>query len=214
MPSATYYLDQAKTNPLKVEWKLGWKNLKITHNNHLVGEIADAKELKEGKSFKLQNGEPVSAKLNMKWGFSPELELLVSGKPVPGSPADPVTQVKNAYVLLLVLAALNIGLGLLAMIGKVSILLGLGVGLGTVITGAVFLALAIWGKQKNSATAFMIAIAVLAADMVMSFMAVSEGGRVSGSAILVRVIFCLLLANGADAAKKLKNTTSPLVPHK
>lgn len=212
MPKATYYLDQAKTNTLKVEWKIGWNNFTITHNGQQVGEIKTLNELKEGKSFKLGNGENISAKLNMKWGITPELELLINGNPVPGSPADPVTQVKNAHILLLVLAGLNISLGLLAMLNIADVLQDYGVGIGTVIIGAIFLVLAFWGKQKNSATAFTIAIGLLAADMVLSLMATADSGRAPTSAIIVRLAFCLLLANGASAAKKLKNASTPLVP--
>jgi len=49
--------------------------------------------------------------------------------------------------------------------------------------------------------------------MVLSFGAMTESGTPPVSGILVRIAFCLLLANGAQAANKLKKSSSPLVPH-
>jgi len=216
MPAVTYYLDQAKTNPLKFEWKAGWKNFTITHNNHQVGVIDDVNELKEGKSFKLTNGQTVSAKLNMVFAVIPELELLLDNKPVPGSPTDPAAIVKQGQIALIVIGAINIILGALAMGARIDILTGLGVGPATIVIGALFLALAFWGKQKNSATAFMIGLALMAADIVLTFMAAADSrGSSPTSGIVVKIIICLLLYKAAQAAKKLKEenpASSPLVP--
>lgn len=216
MPAVTYYLDQAKTNPLKFEWKAGWKNFTITNNNHQVGVINDMNELKQGKSFKLASGQTVSAKLNMVLGVIPELELLLDNKPVPGSPTDPVAIVKQGHIALLAIGALNIFLGVLVMTIKIDFLRDLGVGTVTIVIGALFLALGFWGKQKNSEIAFMIGLALMAADIVLSFIAAAESnGSSPTSGIVVKIIICILLYKAAQAAKKLKaekSTSSPLVP--
>lgn len=216
MPAVTYHLDQAKTNPLKFEWKAGWKNFTITHNNHQVGVINDMNELKQGKSFKLPSGQTVSAKLNMVLGVIPELELLLDNKPVPGSPTDPVAIVKQGFIALIIIGIINIALGALVMGARIDVLMDLGVGPATIVIGALFLALAFWGKQKNSEIAFMIGLALMAADIVLTFMAAAESnGSSPTSGIVVKIIICLLLYKSAQAAKKLKaenNTSAPLVP--
>ncbi len=83
MPKKVFYLDKEKTEAIKLSWGFYFKNLTITKDEQPIGQVSNAKELKEGRAFTLPDGKTLSVQLK-RTGLGRELEILINGKPVPG----------------------------------------------------------------------------------------------------------------------------------
>lgn len=154
-------------------------------------------------TFVLPDGRNLSAQLRSSMGQQ-QLELLLDGQPLPGSATDPQEQFKHGRYMLWLVAALNIGLGLLVEFGQIDSLRELGMGYGTVGFGGLFIGLEWWARTKKSALAFYLAIGLLVLDVVATTMlATREGGGSGTGGWFLRFIICMVLYRAAVAARAL-----------
>ncbi len=187
-----------------MSWGFYFKNLTITKDEQPIGQVSNAKELKEGRAFTLPDGKTLSVQLK-RTGLGRELEILINGKPVPGSPTDPLFLIKTSFALLLFIGAFNIIVGVI--IGKYDIKVldeQMNMGAGLVIAGALYVVLAFLVKLKHSLFALYIAIALLALDIIFILSSGIVGTRVHTSGVAVKIIFILQLTRTISAIKKLK----------
>ena len=168
MPKRTYALTEGSPKNLEMSWGIGWSDFTIKEDDQLIGTISTQAELKEGRSFRLKDGSELSVKLNLSL-FNSGLEVLRNGEPLPGSTSDPGNRMKTAYILLLLIAFLNVLTGVLIITtitsGISEILIWTGAGyLGS---GIAFLVLGL-SVKRGSFTALLIAIILLVVDMTLS----------------------------------------------
>lgn len=205
MPLKTFYLDKAQTAPIVISHGFNWKNLSITKDGEVIGEVAHVKELRAGRSFPLSGDQELRIQLKSKWGFIQELEILLNGSPIPGSGTEPQTKLRNTYNLLLFIAGFNIILGVVAELVQVEVLQTLGMGYGTIVVGLLFALCAYLMKFKLSLAALYGAIALLMLDIVLVLVFAGTSGSNPSTGIMMKGIFIMMLLNGAGALKKIRN---------
>ncbi|WP_073110357.1 hypothetical protein [Hymenobacter daecheongensis] len=204
MPTKTYYLDSAEQEPITLKWGFFWKNFTISKDDETLVQVAGRSELKKGASYTLSDGRVLSAQLRRQLNQE-ELELLLDGKPLQGSATHPRYRVRQALYTLLIVAGLNIGLGLVADIVNVQVLQKIGLGYGTVFIGLIYLGLAWWAKTKNAALPFFTAIGLMVLDVVFMFVNIGDDGRPPGTAgLFLRFLLIMLLYKGGIAARQIK----------
>lgn len=116
MPTKTFYLDGARTEPLTAQWGLFFRNFTVSYAGTTVAPTNPEATLAQGRQCHLPDGRVFSAQ-HKQSTYPQELELLIDGRPVPGSGTHPIRRIKQAWYALLVLGILNIGLGLVTEFG-------------------------------------------------------------------------------------------------
>jgi len=208
MAQHTYYLANNSTEPLTLSWGFNWKNLKVSYLGELLGEIVTKKELVEGREFQLPDNRVVSVKL--KGSMMPQLEVLLNNEPVNGSATDPEAVIAQIFKLSMILGGLNFMLGIFAYLQPTEFLTRLGMGLETVFTGLLIMALA-YGIKKRSMAALIASIAFWVLDYAASiFFAMQDSGTTNPSAgFFMRMVIVYSLYRGIAALKKLKQQAQP-----
>lgn len=207
MPKQSFALEPGGEKRLEVSWKGIWKDVTVTFDGAPVGVIPDQKALSAGQEFRLPDGSMVKVQLVRKFTAA-ELQVLRNGQPLPGSASDPGTRLKNAYIMVYFIAGLNLALGLASLLFNVEFLQELGLGVGSIIFGLVFLALGYF-VQRRSSVALILAIVIFALDGILGLiLAVSQGYNPGISGILVRIIFLIPMIQGVAAIKALKPATA------
>lgn len=121
-----------------------------------------------------------------------------------GAKQKPEKLVKTGWIILYILAVINVLLGILAY--TQGMLFDPATGIGIIIFGLLLAGMGVWAQKTQSATPFWIAIALLVFDMVLS---ISMGGM-NGGGIALRVAILLLLWQATQGAKRMgggKNKT-------
>lgn len=108
MPSVKYPLERNGPEELEISWEGQWKNMTIRHKSKEIGVISNKKELENGGEFFLEDGSTLKVKLGYLYLFSPELQLLRNGQPIPNSAYDYNKLLKNAYYAILFIGGLSL----------------------------------------------------------------------------------------------------------
>ena len=140
----------------------------------------------------------------------PQLEVLLDNEPVNGSATDPEAVISQLFKLSMILGGLNFMLGIFAYLKPTEFLLRLGMGLETVFTGLLIMALA-YGIKKRSMAALIASIAFWVLDYAASiFLAMQETGTANpSSGLIMRMVIVYSLYRGISALKKLKQQAQP-----
>ena len=209
MPKQQLALDPGGPKRLVISWKGMWKSLTVSLDGRELGVIPDKATLKAGQDFPLPDGSLLHVQLLQK-PFQVELQVLRNGQPLPGSASDPGGKLKLAYGVIFFVAALNILLGVVAETTGSDIMKTIGLGIQSVIVGAVFLLLGVF-VVKRSLAALVIAIVLFAVDAVATFvLVISAGGQPAIGGIVMRVFLLYGMAQGIPAIRALK--MADLVP--
>jgi hypothetical protein len=211
MPTKTYYLDDARTEVLTAKWGMFFKNVELIYNGQSLGVVPSKQALEQGYQFSLPDGRSLVAQL-VRNVYQQELELRLSGQPVPGSATHPRERIKQAWYALLVIGVLNIGLGLVASLMQVELLQLIGLGWGSVIEGIIFISLGWWGYSRLAPVAFGIAGALFVLDGVLMLVgSLSDGGNPGIGGLFTRFFLSVLIYRGFQAARALRAQSQPTV---
>lgn len=203
MPTKTYYLDEKRTESIEIKWGFNWRNLRVIYLGEIMGTIANKTDLTKGQTFKLSGLRDLS--IQLKGDLNPELELLLNGKTVPGSPTDPRFQLNKVFRISIGLAVLNISFGLLSWILDISLFTNFGIGLSSVFFGAIILVLS-FGLRAESKLALSAIVSLLVADIISTFYYFAGTDVVHGPAITIKVVVFFLLIKGFSAIRELNET--------
>jgi hypothetical protein len=203
MPKQQLALEPGGAKRLEISYGLNWKNVSIKLDGREIGVIPDQNTLKEGRTFKLDDGSDLSVQLTRS-ALSTELRVLRNGKPLPGSASDPARKLATSYGVIFFVGGLSAVIGLLAEIGNVDFLRGFGAGWFTVIIGVLFIGLGFLVRQRML-LALYAAIALYALDAILLVVtAVSvPGGRAPISGIALHVVFLIFMYQGVGAIQEL-----------
>lgn len=103
MKSQTYALEPR----LVVSWNKHWKNTIIYFDGQEIATIPKRKELRKGKYFAVNETSELHIKLIRILGFQ-YLQILLDGKPIPGSPTDPNIVLPKAYQTLFLIGKIHL----------------------------------------------------------------------------------------------------------
>ncbi|MBK0403996.1 hypothetical protein I5M27_13460 [Adhaeribacter sp. BT258] len=203
MAQQTFFLNNDPAQPLTLTWGFNWKNLRITYLGEAVGEINSKKELLQGQEFTLPNNQTLTVKL--KGSFMPQLEVLADQQALSGSATHPESVLEQAFKLSAILGALNFVLGFVAIFWPTEVLLRLGMGMETVFTGALIMALA-YGIKKRSMAALIASICFWILDYGLSiyFASQNEGAVNPSSGLIMRMVIVFTLYRGIAALKQIR----------
>lgn len=211
MPAKTYYLNDEKTEVLTAKWGMFFKNVEIGYNGQLLGTVPSKQAMEQGYEFSLPDGRSLVAQLTRNV-YQQELELRLSGQPVPGSATHPRERLKQAWYAQLLIGGLNVVLGLVAVLQQVAILQQLGLGWGSVVEGLLYLGLGWWGYKRLAPAAFAIAGVLFVLDGVLMLGAsLSAGGNPGVGGLVTRFFLSVLIYRGYQAARQLR-VQSRVVP--
>ena len=202
MPTREFSLEPDGPKRVKIEWKGMWKNIRVSFDDQPLGVIENQKALKAGADFGMPDGKTLHVELAT--GLQANLQVLLDGKPLPGSGNDPATQLKTAVGIVYFIAGLNVVVGVAAMAG-VGFLLEMGLGWPTVVEGTIIGGLGYWVQERRSKAALIVVMALVAASGILSVMVATEAGHqppIGGT--VVRVLFLLFMFTGLKAIDKLE----------
>ncbi|MBB3701266.1 hypothetical protein KMW28_03610 [Flammeovirga yaeyamensis] len=202
MPRQKFYLDTEKKEQLVVEFKPFFKNAKVTLNGNEILQFQDKKDVKSGGEYQIDNDRKLSIQLvRNKLMGTDELVVLVNNEPVKGSSSDPYYELKTAYSILFLLAGLNIFFGIIAEVTSMEILVNLGLGIGSIIVGAFYVALGYVIKVKRSMIALGVSIFFILLDVVLTIYFM-PGKSIGG--LIFKAFLSISLFRGFGAIKKIK----------
>ena len=212
MPSKTFYLDDARTQPLTASWGMFFRNFTASFAGTALEPLNPEATIAQGREYRLPDGRIFSARHKQNT-YPQEMELLIDGQPVPGSGTHPLERIKQAWYVLLVLGILNVGLGLVAEFGRIEILLQLGLGWGSLVEGAAYIALGYFGYFRHSAPAFTIALVLLVLDAVFAVTSAISSSQSPGlGGLFLRAFFCMVVFRAMQAARQLRQERTVALP--
>jgi hypothetical protein len=212
MTTMNLALESGGPKRLELSWGLSWKNFRVTLDGKLVGTVEGGQdELKTGVEFRLPDGSALNIRLN-KGLMNVALEVLRDGQPLPGSSSDPEQRVRSAAHLLYFLAGLNTVLGVLALALDSEFLQNIGMGIGSILFGAIVATLGFF-TYRGSRVAPGLAIVLYVGDFLFTFFATaSEGGRPQVGGIFVRIVIIHALWKAVEAAGELSRRREGVMP--
>lgn len=202
MPTKVFNFPDDDGRQLEIEWAGMWNNVSVRCAGVEIGQFADQSALKAGATYTLDDGSTLDVKLKSGMAES-GLVVLLNGEPFPGCGSDPLEKLKAAYGMIYVIAALNIILGIVVVVGGFTFLANLGIGAGSIVFGVIFVILGFL-VSKRSVIALTLAVGLFGLDgiLIVMQMAQSEGGGTGG--IIARVFFLIPMMGGFSAIKSLK----------
>lgn len=206
MPTKTYFLDEARTEPLTARWGWFYRNFTLSYRDQPLTPVEAGVSLAQGGyRYELPGGRRVSAQLKRNTGLQ-EVELLVDGQPVPGSNTHPLERIKQGWYALLLVAVLSVTFGTVALVLDSSgTLATLGIGWPTIAEGLLFLALGWWAFSRRSAVVFYVALGLLVLDWIVTLVSLAEAGARGGfGGIFIRFVICAFVYRAARAAQELQ----------
>jgi hypothetical protein len=203
MATKTFALESGGPKRLEVSWGMFWKNFTVTLDGKQVGTVEGGqKELKKGVELRLPDGSELRIQL-ASGAMNVELQVTRDGKALPGSASDPAQRVQTAAYMLYFFAGLNTLAGVVAEAFNIEVLLNLGMGIGSIIFGAVVATLGFF-TSRRSRVAPILAIVLYVADTLYTFVAAVEaGGKSPGAGIVIRVWIIWTLWKAFQAAGEL-----------
>ena len=209
MATKTYYLDQARTEPITVKWGMFYRNFTLAYCGQPVLPTEQGASLTQGGyRYDLPGGRSLRAGLKRSVGMQ-EVELLLDGQPLSGSATHPVQRIKQAWYTLLLVGLFNILLGGVALATTSPVLQNFGLGWGNAVEGLLFLGLGWLGYQRRSAVLFYVAFGVLIADSVLGLVTLAQAGAHGNfGGFFLRFFICVLVFRGARAAQELRAATA------
>jgi hypothetical protein len=208
MPSKIFYLDENKQEAIVLRWGLFWKNFTIHKAGQLIGRLNGTTELERGGTFLLPDGRALREQLSRKFVLNQGLDVLLQDQTLFGSHPHPQRQFRQGLYALLVLPVINLGLGLLALLPGLEMLQTLGLGRGTILTGAIYGGLAWWAWARKSALAMYCALGLFVLESVAG-MVLAAGADVSPvSGMFLRLFLGIMLFDSAQGATVLRQQTA------
>ncbi|HJX70379.1 MAG TPA: hypothetical protein VJ346_00450 [Bacteroidales bacterium] len=206
MPDKLYSLDREGKQILDVSWKRNFTNLELNLNNKLLGKIKSRQELLQGKEFKISHDKRLSVRLIREMYLFTVLELLVNGFPVEKSMTHPVKKLIEIFLLIIIIAVINLIIGLLGLIADEGFFRRMGAGFWNIIYAGIFILLGMMMKEKKSLFAMISMIVLMVLDIISSFLFLMEAaGQIHFvGPILVKAFLTVYLFRGVKAIKEFK----------
>lgn len=195
-----FALDKGGDKRLLVRWKGIWKNVEVVLDGVVLGEpFPNFKALKQGGDFKLPDGRTLHVQFVTGAFAMQGLTLLIDGRPLAGSSADPRMQIKLAAGLIYFVAGLSALLGILGMAG-VKFLAYLGFHWPSLVGGILLGGLGFVGVRYKSRAAFAVAAGVMVVDTVLTLaLSVQPRGQLPTAGLFLRVMIIVAIIRGIKA---------------
>ncbi|MFY2563123.1 hypothetical protein ACN469_36345 [Corallococcus terminator] len=204
MGSKKLALEAGGPQRLELSWGLFWKKFTVTLDGKVVGTTDGGQsELKKGVDFRLPDGSTLNVQIQS-GVLQVDLAVKRDGVPLPGSSTDPEQRIKSAAYLLYFLAGLNTLVGVIALVIPNEALEALGMGIGSVLFGAVTAVLGFF-TYRGTRVAPILAIVLYVGDTLITLMdTVGQGGRPQVFGLIIRVYIVIMLVKAVQAVNELR----------
>lgn len=199
-----FALERGGRARLEVSWRGDWAGLEVRLDGRLLATFPKGRALKSGKAVEVGDGSVLELRL-AKTFYGEELQVSRDGVPLPGSPHDPETRLKDAWEVFYVLAGLNAGIGLVAVVSGSELLAQYGLGWDSVLGGAIFFGLGTWVRLSRSKVVLAVATALYVVDWVYSMyttLPLSRTPPIAG--FIFRLVLAAQLWRGFGAIRDLE----------
>lgn len=202
-----YPLAVAGGTTLKTTWQNGYNNFTVILGDKTLGRFASQSELRKGRHFQLDKESTLFVKYRFRY-LQPEILILLNGKPVTGTAADPSVGFKNAALTAAGLALLQIGGGLTAAAGIWHLPDEAGMSIHSVIFGVLYLLPAVLLlKKKPRGSALLLSLYLAEWLTTLGITIFTTDGAPSLTANVIRIFLLIPLAQGISAARQMKQNT-------
>jgi len=202
MPSKYLALKKGLDKELKISRKWSWNDFCVFYKDKLIGKLKDKKSLKNWWSFEIE-GKKLEVQLARLFFVLPELNLIYDGEHLVESPWNPELQIKQLFLLILILWCLNVVLWLFAWLWNVEALMNMGISAFTALYWLVFVVLGFWVRQKSIIALGWISVLYLVDVILNAYFVVSSDGQVGS--VLVKIVVFMFLLRGFSAIGKIRN---------
>lgn len=209
MPTLRYPLDANGPKRLELAWEGYYRNFTVKLDDQLISQVSGPQALSAGRTLALPDGSTLLLRSSGVPLFN-ELRVWRNGQPLPGSAADPALRLRNTYQIILLIAGLNLVLGLLAGLLRVPVLVQLGFSWGSFILGALYLVLGLLVRQQ-SFVALLLTLLLYGLETAMSVaIPLLTGSGQNLVALVARLIILYFLILGLGALRQLSR--APAAP--
>jgi len=199
MPRKRFALQEGERPRLEVSSKFPWREILVSLDGaHLAGPYSRV-ETEIGQHVDLPDGSTLTVVMNRTWLLQ-ELEVYRNGVALPGSGADPQKRMNTASTAVLLVAGINLLLGLAVVLLDIRVLKEAGMNVGSVIYGAVFLILGIL-VTRRSRVALGIALGLYVLDSIYTIF-VGLGSNAGN--LFIRIFFIIFMFRGFEAIAVLR----------
>lgn len=189
-------------------WDGLFNNIHVLFDGHELGRFPDKEAAKRGGTLQVPDGSLLGVIFKDDLG-GPRVEVTRNGAPMPRSAADAAQAVKGAAGILFFLGGLNVILGVAALAG-VELLRTLGLGIGSMLQGVLYLVLGVF-TRRGSLAALGVGMALYGLDAMYAIIAPISAGQspaIGGIAVRAAIFMGLFQAfNTARASKKAAGGT-------
>lgn len=200
MPERKFALEKGGAERVVCRWEgLRFNGFRVLFDGQEIGGFDGRDGLLKGGTFRAPDGSEVFVQLTEGYD-AVGLKILRNGVPMPGSDADPAQAARSASGIVYFLGGLNLVLGVLAVAG-VEILQRIGLGLATIVLGAIYLLLAFFtGRRSRFALGLAMVIYGLdgAAGLILAAME-STGGSPPIGGLFVRIAILMSMGRAYAA---------------
>jgi hypothetical protein len=212
MPNLRYALEAGGPKCLELTWEGLYRNFTVKLDNAVIGPVVDAAALAAGHSVTLPDGTTLLLQTEGSRLVN-ELRVRRDGQPLPASATDPARRVRLAGQLMLVIAGLDLGLGLLAEVLRLDALRQLGFGWGSFILGLLYLGLGLLTLRQRSLAALLMALFLYSLETAFQFLVPLLTGTLPNFLVLiVRALVLFTLAQGIPALRHLRQSEALPAP--
>lgn len=184
-------------------WDGLFNNIHVLFDGQEIGRFPDKEAAKRGGTLQAPDGSALGVIFKDDLG-GPRIEVTRNGAPMPRSAADAAAALKGAAGFLFFLGGINVAVGAAAMAG-VELLRAMGLGLGSVLQGALYIVLGVF-TRRGSLVALGVGMALYGIDALYAIIAPISAGQspaIAGIAVRAAIFMGLFQAfNTARASRK------------
>lgn len=191
---------------LQYECTWGWKKFHVKYNGADLPGIYTGRQLQDSVDLILPTGEKLHLELKRRYGWSAAMEILIEGKPVPGSDTHPRKEYNRAVSAMFILAGLDFMFGVLSENRHIAIV--------PLIDGCITFILIIIAMIRPSRWPLLLACLSLIIDVAwiqqQQMKNVVDGFFTSQSWRLVFIVIAIMAIEALDKWKKLEPSNHAL----
>jgi len=222
MPSKNFVLND-QNDKLTLNYGIYFSNIRVSVNGEEIGTIPNRAALKRGQEFILSNGSKLYLKLYSEWySRKSELHILLDGKPVKGSMADPYMQVRRIFMFMLLIGGISVVSGL-SQLGLSAALQDFDVdqthnikfegmhsfALVNLCIGSGFVILAFFTKRLSVNAVYAAMVLLLISISLRMYISFQIGQGLASFGLIIRVLYIRIMWRGAEAIKSIKAEEEP-----
>jgi len=196
---------ESRKSFLVLDWARNFKWLSIQFDKKEIAKITDKEEMKKGKGIALPPFGILRVKLiKQRLGLTSAFEVLLNDVPVHKSATDPIRILERNFVLIAIIAVINLAAGITAYFSPSGYLQTFGFGWESAAVGAIYLVLALLTRYAHSMIAALMLLTLFSLDFSLLIFVLFYTGYTNIWGLMLRVYLFTFLADNIAAIRELE----------